>query len=342
MMASDAEQRLDLWLASERVITRHAARTLVEAGLVTVNGRLAKSGQRVGGNDVVLVSMTAAVGAEQGAGGDRASRSRAGTHSERRARREPSGGAPAGLRPRTRNHLSTAPLQPAPGTEPLDIVFEDEWLAVIDKPAGLVVHPAAGHSDGTLADLLRARGTTWSLLGGEERPGIVHRLDRDTSGLLVVAKTEAAHRALAGQLRDRTLGRMYIAVVHGGLRETTGTIDAPLARDPRNRKRMAVVDSGRSAITDFRVAERLGKFSVLEVHLRSGRTHQIRVHFAYIRHPVVSDTVYGKPEPGLPRLALHAARLTFVHPEDGQIRSFESPLPEDIEGFIERARAARA
>ena len=221
-------------------------------------------------------------------------------------------------------------------------MFEDDWLAVIDKPAGLVVHPAAGHPDGTLADILRARGTTWSLLGGAERPGIVHRLDRDTSGLLVVAKTEAAHRALAAQLRDRTLGRTYTAIVHGGFRESTGTIDAPLARDPRNRKRIAVVDSGRSAITDFRVAERLGKFSVLEVHLRTGRTHQIRVHLAYIRHPVVGDTVYGKPEPGLPRLALHAARLTFVHPADGQTRSFESPLPQDIEAFIERARAARA
>ena len=340
MMATDAEQRLDLWLASERAITRHAARTLVEAGFVTVNGRLGRPGQRIHEHDVVLVSVTAAVEAEQETGDDGASRSRAGTHSERRARREPSGGAPAGLRPRTRNHLSTAPPQPAPATEPLNIVFEDDWLAVIDKPAGLVVHPAAGHRDGTLADMLRQRGTTWSLLGGEERPGIVHRLDRDTSGLLVVAKTESAHRALAAQLRDRTLGRTYTAIVHGGFRETTGTIDAPLARDPRNRKRMAVVDSGRTAITDFRVAERLGKFTVLEVQLRTGRTHQIRVHLAYIRHPVVGDIVYGKGEPGLPRLALHATRLTFVHPADGGTRSFESPLPGDIEAFLERTRSA--
>ena len=307
MMATDAEQRLDLWLASERDITRHAARTLIDAGFVTVNGRLGRPGQRIHEHDAVLVNATGDAKAAQETGDDGASRSRAGT-----------------------------------ATEPLNVVYEDEWLAVIDKPAGLVVHPAAGHPDGTLADMLRARGTTWSLLGGEERPGIVHRLDRDTSGLLVVAKTEAAHRALAAQLRDRTLGRTYIAIVHGGFRETTGTIEAPIARDPRNRKRMAVVDSGRSATTDFRVTERLGTLSVLEVQLRTGRTHQIRVHLAYIRHPVVGDIVYGKPEPGLPRLALHAARLSFVHPADGNTRTFESPLPKEIEEFLERTRAARS
>ena len=342
MMATDAEQRLDLWLASERSITRHAARTLVEAGLVTVNGRLAKSGQRVHEHDDVVVSEPAEVDAMAGTGA-----SGYAVGAPLGPRRSALGSPSAPTTVRLASETSRNPLpRPSHATsgadDALNMVYEDDWLAIIDKPAGLVVHPAAGHHDGTLADLLRARGTTWSLLGGAERPGIVHRLDRDTSGLLVVAKTEAAHRALAQQLRDRTLGRMYIAVVHGGFRETTGTIDAPLARDPRNRKRMAVVDSGRSAITDFRVAERLGKFSVLEVHLRSGRTHQIRVHLAYIRHPVVGDTVYGKPEPGLSRLALHAARLTFVHPADGQTRSFESPAPEDIAGFIERARAARA
>jgi len=331
MMATDAEQRLDLWLADARSITRHAARTLIDAGFVTVNGRLGRPGQRVREHDDVVVVEPAEVDAmvQTGASGYAVGA----PLGPRRSARHPTKSAPG------HRDFVGAPHLGSPSA--LKIVFEDDWLAVIDKPAGLVVHPAPGHFDGTLADMLRARGTTWSLLGGAERPGIVHRLDRDTSGLLVVAKTEAAHRALAAQLRDRTLGRMYIAVVHGGFRETTGTIEAPLARDPRNRKRMAVVDSGRSAITDFRVAERLGKFSVLEVHLRTGRTHQIRVHLAYIRHPVVGDTVYGKPEPGLPRIALHAARLTFVHPADGQTRSFESPLPKDIEGFIERARAAR-
>jgi 23S rRNA pseudouridine1911/1915/1917 synthase len=346
MMATDAEQRLDLWLASERSITRHAARTLIDAGFVTVNGRLGRPGQRVHENDVVLVSVTAEVEAEQGAGGDGASR---------RAMEKKGGsgyavGAPLGPRrsalgsppaPTARRLASETPRNhPSPPSHDLNVVYEDQHLAVIDKPAGLVVHPAAGHPDGTLADMLRARGTTWSLLGGAERPGIVHRLDRDTSGLLVVAKTEAAHRALAAQLRDHTLGRTYTAIVHGGFRETTGTIEAPIARDPRNRKRMAVVDSGRSATTDFRVTERLGKLSVLEVQLRTGRTHQIRVHLAYIRHPVVGDIVYGKPEQRLPRLALHAARLSFVHPADGNTRTFESPLPNDIEEFLERTRAA--
>jgi 23S rRNA pseudouridine1911/1915/1917 synthase len=351
MMATDAEQRLDLWLARERDITRHAARTLVDAGFVTVNGRLGRPGQRIHDHDVVLVSATADGQAEQVAGGEGASRSRAGAMEEKggsgyavgpplEARRSALGSPSA---PTKRRLASETPRHhPPPPSDDLDIVFEDDWLAVIDKPAGLVVHPAAGHADGTLADMLRARGTTWSLLGGAERPGIVHRLDRDTSGLLVVAKSEAAHRALAHQLRDRTLGRTYTAIVHGGFRETTGTIDAPLARDPRNRKRMAVVDSGRSAVTDFRVAERIGKLTVLEVQLRTGRTHQIRVHLAYIRHPVVGDVVYGKAEPGLPRLALHATRLTFVHPADGSTRSFESPLPGDIEAFLERTRSARS
>lgn len=286
--------RLDTWLAEHRAITRHAAQTLIDAGLVTMNGRRAKASSRVRTDDVVAVAD---------------------------------------------GPLATGAAGPVAESEPraLDVIYEDEWLAVVDKPAGLVVHPAPGHPDGTLVDALKARGTTWSLLGGAERAGIVHRLDRDTSGLLVVAKTEAAHRALADQLHRRTLGRTYWAVVHGGFREETGTIDAPIARDRRERKRMGVVDGGRAAITDFRVTERFGGMTGLEVRLRTGRTHQIRVHMAYIRHPIAGDPLYGRG--GVPgRPALHAAQLSFLHPLDQTPRTFNSSLPDDLAAFLGELR----
>ena len=205
--AVDDDARLDLWLARERGITRHAAHTLIAAGAVRVNRRPGRPGQRVGSDDQIEVSVPAA--------------------------------APA-----------APPAAPAPAVD-LVVVYEDACLAVIDKPAGLVVHPAPGHPDGTLADGLRQRGTVWSLLGGEERPGIVHRLDRDTSGLLVVAKSEAAHRNLAAQLQERSLTRLYWALVAGGLAEATATVEAPIGRDPKDRKRMAVVDGGRPATTGW-------------------------------------------------------------------------------------------
>jgi 23S rRNA pseudouridine1911/1915/1917 synthase len=221
----------------------------------------------------------------------------------------------------------------------LHVVYEDDMLAVIDKPAGLVVHPAPGHPHGTLADGLRQRGDVWSFLGGAERPGIVHRLDRSTSGLLVVAKTEAAHRSLSAQLAARTLGRTYWAMVWGGFTETTGEIDKPIGRDPRHRQRMAVVDRGRPAQTDFRVVERLGAVSVLDVTLRTGRTHQIRVHLASIGHPIVGDPVYGRRhDERAGRPALHARRLRLTHPGDGTERVFESPLPADLVELLEQAR----
>lgn len=291
--------RLDVWLAAERDITRHAAQTLIDAGLVTVNGRPAKASHRVRASDIVTTSDQLAVV----------------------ARRPPRASPPAASEP------------PA-----LTIVYEDDWLAVVDKPAGLVVHPAPGHPHGTLVDALKASGTTWSLLGGAERAGIVHRLDRDTSGLLVVAKTEAAHRALADQLTRRTLGRTYWAIVHGGFREEGGTIDAPIGRDKRDRKRMAVIDSGRAAITEFHVAERLGGVTRLEVRLRTGRTHQIRVHMAYIKHPIAGDPVYGRAgAPGRP--ALHAAVLTFLHPSDETPRTFTSTLPDDLAMYLSELRS---
>ena len=297
-VAADAP-RLDVWLAADLDITRHAAQTLIDGGFVTVNGRPARASRRMRADDVVRVVKPRAPG-----------------------RAEPRHGATGG---------------PTDEAADLAVVYEDEWLAVVDKPAGLVVHPAPGHSSGTLVDALKARGATWSLLGGAERAGIVHRLDRDTSGLLVVAKTEAAHRALAGQLQRRTLGRTYWAVVDGGFREETGTIDAPIARDRRDRKRMGVVEGGRDAITDFRVAERLSGLSRLEVRLRTGRTHQIRVHMAYIRHPIAGDPVYGRGgAPGRP--ALHAAELAFVHPLDQTRRTFTSPLPDDLAAYLGELR----
>ena len=288
--------RLDVWLADTKRITRHAARTLIDAGLVTVDGRPGRPGQRVREAAVVLVSAGDVEGIDD-----------------------------------------PGPLRDAQAVD-LTVIYEDESLAVIDKPSGMVVHPAPGHPAGTLADGLKQRGTPWSLLGGAERAGIVHRLDRDTSGLLVVAKTEAAHRSLARQLSDRSLGRTYWALVHGGFREETGTIDAPIARHPRDRRRMAIVEGGREAVTDFVVVERLGGATVLELSLRTGRTHQIRVHLASIGHPIVGDTVYGRPDPALGRPALHAMRLRLVHPEDGTERSFESPVPRELTDAVDQLR----
>lgn len=238
------------------------------------------------------------------------------------------------------------PAPPVPSAEvdgplvTLAVVYEDDLLAVIDKPAGMVVHPAAGHRAGTLADGLRQRGTMWSQLGGAERPGIVHRLDRDTSGLLVVAKTEAAHRSLSLQLQRRTLSRVYWTLVHGTFREATGRIEAPIGRDPGHRQRMAVVDSGRPAVTDFTVVERLRRFTHLEVRLHTGRTHQIRVHLASISHPIAGDPVYGRRgDTLLQRPALHAQRLGFLHPGTGERCEFSAPLPEDLVTALSVARA---
>ncbi|MGA8014741.1 MAG: RluA family pseudouridine synthase, partial [Candidatus Dormiibacterota bacterium] len=233
-----------------------------------------------------------------------------------------------------------APARAGPAVE-LAIVYEDPHLAVVDKPAGLVVHPAPGHRNGTLADGLRQRGATWSLWGGEERPGIVHRLDRDTSGLLVVAKSEAAHRHLAAQLQNRALTRVYWALAHGVLREATATVDAPIGRDPHDRKRMGVVESGRTAVTNLRVTAVHPRTSELEVRLETGRTHQIRVHLAFIGHPLVGDPVYGRRRDGAPRLALHARLLRFTHPVDGREMTFESPLPAELVVLLEAAREGR-
>jgi 23S rRNA pseudouridine1911/1915/1917 synthase len=217
-----------------------------------------------------------------------------------------------------------------PENIPLDIIFEDEDLVVINKPQGMVVHPSAGHESGTLVNALLYHIQDLSGIGGELRPGIVHRIDRMTSGLLVVAKNDASHRALSDQFRDHSAHRSYAALVDGNIREDSGTITAPLARHPVDRKRMAIVQSGREAVTHWRVAARYGQYTLLQIELETGRTHQIRVHLSSIHHPVSGDEVYGREKKpfGLAGQALHGYRLTFRHPKSGEQQVFYAPLPD--------------
>ncbi len=222
---------------------------------------------------------------------------------------------------------------------PLQVVFEDQDIAVIDKPSGISVHPGAGVKTGTLANALVSRWPGLASTGHAMRPGIVHRLDKDTSGLMVVAKNENSYLSLISQIKDRKLYKEYLALVIGELRPATGRIEAPIGRDPRNRKRMAVVDGGRPATTEYRVLEGLGKFSLVQVHTITGRTHQIRVHMAAIGHPLVGDVLYGKRSQELGRHFLHATRLGFTVPSSGEFRRFESSLPPDLERVLYSLRA---
>ena len=231
------------------------------------------------------------------------------------------------------------PVEIVPQNIPLDIVYEDDDVIVVNKPVGLVVHPAPGHPDGTLVNaLLYHCGSSLSGINGELRPGIVHRIDRDTSGLIIAAKNDRAHLALAAQLQDHTLARVYEAVTVGGLKEDSGTVNAPIGRHPVDRKRMAVDRlHGRPAVTHWRVLERFSGYTHVECRLETGRTHQIRVHMASLGHPLLGDVVYGskKPWPGLAGQCLHARRLTFVHPATGLPMTLECPLPEWFEKVLE-------
>ena len=214
---------------------------------------------------------------------------------------------------------------------PLDVVYEDEDVIVVNKPVGMVVHPAPGHPDGTLVNaLLHHCGDSLSGIGGEKRPGIVHRIDRDTSGLIIAAKNDAAHLGLSAQLADHTLARTYECLVTGNLREDSGTVDAPIARHPRDRKKMAVVMGGKRAVTHWEVLGRYRGATHVRCRLETGRTHQIRVHMASLGHPLLGDTVYGnhKAVAGLAGQCLHAVGLTFVHPRTGETVSLSCPLPE--------------
>lgn len=213
---------------------------------------------------------------------------------------------------------------------PLDIVYEDGDVVVVNKPRGMVVHPAPGHPDGTLVNALMYHcGDSLSGVGGERRPGIVHRIDKDTSGLIIAAKNDAAHLALSAQLADRSLSRVYECVVKGRMREDSGTVDAPIARHPVDRKRMAVVPGGRRAVTHWEVIARYNGYTHLRCRLETGRTHQIRVHMAQLGHPLLGDEVYGRgTEKGLTGQCLHARELKFVHPRTGESVHLTTELPE--------------
>lgn len=303
----DVGTRLDLFLASACPgCSRSYAKTLIAQQRILVNGSEKKPGYQVRSGDRIHVSFPEPVAVE-------------------------------------------AYAQPIP----LEIAFEDNDLLVVDKPAGMVVHPAPGARDGTLVNALLAHCTDLSGINGVLRPGIVHRLDRGTSGLLLVAKNDLAHRSLAGQLKARRIARQYTALVWGGLREPAGKIEGPIGRHPRDRKKMAVSPDGRPSVTHYEVTSTSSGLSLLALRLETGRTHQIRVHLSHVGHPVFGDPTYGGREERLqgvdpqtrnflrpllsllPRQALHAARLGFVHPSTGEWMEFSSEPPEDFRNVLE-------
>jgi 23S rRNA pseudouridine1911/1915/1917 synthase len=284
-----AGERLDRFVAAGCPgLSRTHAQELIAAGLVTVNGRPARSSLRLSAGDRVRVTITP---------------------------------------------------EPPPRLEaediPLHIVYEDDDVLVIDKPAGLTVHPAPGHPGHTLANAILSHLPGLVDEAGSLRPGLVHRLDKDTSGLLVVAKNRPAQAHLSDQFQARTVSKTYLVLVRGRLSPESGIIEANIGRDPRNRQRMAVVAEGRDARTGYRVVRYIRDYSLLEIKPETGRTHQIRVHLAAIGHPVVGDAVYGIKSPHLGRQFLHASRLGFCLPATGRYVEFESPLPPDLEQALE-------
>ena len=251
------------------------------------------------------------------------------------------------LDPGSRVEVRIPPPQPgglAPEAIPLDILYEDGDLMVVNKPAGMVVHPAAGHATGTLVHAALAHAPHMQGIGGEQRPGVVHRLDKDTSGLILLAKNDAAHRWLQDQFRLRKVSKIYLALVDGRPPTPTGRIEAPIGRSPARRKQMAVValHKGRTAFSEYRTLETFPHHTLLEVHPITGRTHQIRLHLDFLGCPVAGDTVYGRRTPSLPlrRHVLHAARLTVRLPGESEPRTFEAPLPPELQKVLEDLRGA--
>ena len=296
----EAGMRLDAYIAAVSDLSRSAAARLIEAGSVTVNGRLAEKKRAIAEGDVVEITLP-----------------------------EPE------------------ECEAQPEDIPLDVVYEDDDIIVINKPQGMVVHPAPGNYSGTLVNalLFRCRDSL-SGIGGVMRPGIVHRIDKDTSGLLVVAKNDFAHTALSEELKYHGIEREYHALVKGGFGEDTGTIDLPIGRHPIDRKKMAVLknsESAREAVTHYEVLARYGNISYLKLMLETGRTHQIRVHMSYTGHPLLGDEVYGQSKipfekrhaPLLNGQALHAKRLSLTHPRTGERMTFECELPENFKELIE-------
>lgn len=295
-MTEKNQIRLDVYVAEREGITRSASQKLIEAGMVTVGGIVRGKKYLVGKSDEVEVTVP-----------------------------------------------DPEPMEAMPENIPLDILYEDDCLLVVNKPKGMVVHPAAGNHRGTLVNaLLYHCGDSLSGIGGVIRPGIVHRIDKDTSGLLLVAKTDAAHLFLSEQFSSHKLGRIYETIVIGNIRDESGTVDAPIGRHPTDRKKMAVVQSGREAVTHYEVVERYPgsadreTYTRLSVRLETGRTHQIRVHMAYIGHPVLGDPVYGGDRTAFAKRhasllagqCLHARTIEFEHPQTHEIMRFDSGLPD--------------
>ena len=301
VQTNEAGQRLDAFLAQHSTLSRSAAVRHIAEGRVTVNGAPCDKKTLLSAADRVVLSLP-----------------------------------------------EVAPYELVPENIPLNIVYEDEDLLVINKPEGMVVHPAAGNEHGTLVHgLLYQCGESLSGIGGVARPGIVHRIDKDTSGLLVVAKNDFSHRALSAQLEDHSLFREYHALVQGGFREEGGRVDAPIGRHPVDRKKMAVIRDGshaaKPAVTHYTVLGRYGAVSELSLRLETGRTHQIRVHMAHLGHPLLGDTVYGggrtpfekKHAALLSGQALHAERISFIHPRSGERVSFSCPLPDNFARLLD-------
>jgi len=292
-----AGKRLDAWIATAAGLSRGEAQSLIERGLVTLEGAPAPKSRKLAARETV--------------------------------------------------QLQRAPADPAQdSTAPFAVAYEDEHLAVIVKPPGVVVHPAPGNRSGTLVEALGVR-MPLAPAAGAGRPGIVHRLDKDTSGLMVVAKTDRAYEGLVAAMGGREVSRTYLALVAGNFALPEGRIEAPMGRSPRERTRMGVVSGGREAVTEFKVLEPFGSSTLIEVHLGTGRTHQIRVHLAHIRRPVVGDAVYGKSanalarQLGLKRPFLHSHRLQFVHPVTGADIDIVDPLPPDLAAVLQGLEASR-